>query len=884
MTTTLPEFSISTQKLVPNKFPIIPPNENCKLAVIGEAPGADEEVVAEPFVGASGKFLRAILGQCGVACNRTFFGNVCQVRPPGNDIEKFSFDGPEIQTGLERLRKDLHDFRPNCVLLLGRTAFRAFRPDLCYPGKRGYVVPLSDWRGSVFQSDSFGSLKCVATYHPAYILRSYNDFPFFKFDTARAVRHASDPSFTPRVAQGTLRPTLDEVHRFIQRTRDSRTPITFDIEGYPDVVGITMLSIVPTADPSTGIVIPFRLSGHYWSEDEEVQVWKALADLLADPEIPKTCHNCFYELFVFAWRHRCVINNVVDDTMMAHWELYPEFAQGDKEEKQKVSMTQKKRSLGICASLYTEQQFYKDDRLSDNQDVKLNYSFLDSSVTAEVRNNTSSSLAKVPASQAHYRFNIDLIPPYTYIMLRGCRFDAEKARGLAQSVTTEIDSLRGQINLELESRGAFALFPVSKANEKHRERDGFNVKSPDQKCWLLYDHLGFKPVSRWGVTSDEQALLHFWKKSQDPLLRLVIQCVRKRTRLSDIEKLIHDPDGRIRCTYDIVGTNTGRLSSRKSMSMILDPEEGWINTGTNLQNQTKDLRVCYTSDSPDHLFFQCDLSGADAWTVAAELAALGHSTMLDDMLYGIKPSLVLCFMVSEHAAGRDVRLVNGMDRVTLKAKCDEQKQFFKANEGRLDNNGRPLDWLYLCSKRVQHGSNYAMGSDRICELVFEDSDGSVVISPKDAELYQHFYKLRYKTDARNDWIRKTLEATSCIVSSCGVRRQFFGIRNRRDIDDGIVREASAFNPQCNTTYLTNLALSRLYYDPANRRSNGSLFVEPLIQIHDALAGQFRVSVRDFARDHLQRWFSNPLTIAGRVINVPFEGSVGPNWKETKDHL
>jgi DNA polymerase I-like protein with 3'-5' exonuclease and polymerase domains len=567
--------------------------------------------------------------------------------------------------------------------------------------------------------------------------------------------------------------------------------------------------------------------------------------------------------------------------MMAHWERYPEFAGGDKEERPKASLTQRKRSLGICASLYTEQPFYKDDRLSEDADTRLNYSFLDSSVTAEVRGAVVSELNKTPPSLAHYHFNINLVPAYTYIMLRGCRFDVEKARNLAEDAEKEIRGLSETINRSLEERGVFDLFPCT--SEKRRAAEGFNVKSHTQKAWLLYDHLCYKPLSRWGRSTEEDVLLHFWCKHQDPLLRVVIRCVRKRTRLSDIRKLIPDPDGRIRCAYDLVGTNTGRLSSRKSISVVLTPEGKWVNTGSNLQNQTKDLRVCYIPD-PDHLFFQSDLSGADAWTVAAELAHLGHPTMLEDMIFGIKPSLVLCHMIREHEAGRDVRTINSLTRPEIKTLCSNVRAFFTSVSGQHDATGRPLDWLYLCSKRVQHGSNYGMSAEKICELVLGDSDATVVIPKKDAEFYQYLYKLRYKTDSRNDWVRKVLSETACVVSSCGVRRQFFGIRNRRDIDDATVREASAYNPQCNTTYLCNRALANAYYDKTNRRKSGALYVEPLIQIHDAFAGQCHPRDRTFLSERLRVWFANPIRIANTEITVPYEAATGPNWMETKDPL
>lgn len=842
---------MSNAILVPNSFPKIPPGEK-RLACVGEAPGTDETTVGAPFVGTSGRLLRAVLGGCGIACDQVFFGNVCQQQPPGNNIDAFDFNGPEITFGLERLRVDLSEFRPNCVLLLGKTAFRAFRPDLCYQTRKGFVVPLGDWRGSVFETSNFlpvlgegstgpASIKCVAAYHPAFILRSYGDMPYFKFDVARAVRHSSTPDLRLAVRGGNLRPTLNEVRTFLQKLHLERRPVTLDIEGFADDVGITMLSLC--TDPVSGVVIPFWCDGkNYWSLEEEIQVWQILSTLLADPSIPKTAHNAFYELFVLAWRHRCVVNNLADDTMMKHWEVFPEF----------------ERSLAVCCSIYTDQPYYKSGRLSENADVKLRYNLTDSQVTHEVNGETEKKLCSVQLSRDHYRFNVNLIPAYNYIMLRGCRFDVEKGKELARQVSSEIISLNAEISSSLG-------------------RD-FNVKSIVDKRWLLYDHLGYKPLKRYGDSTAEDVLLHFWTKEQHPTVRLVIRCIRKRTRLSDINKLLPSSDGRLRTSYDVVGTNTGRLSSRSSIAMELIDGE-WTNVGTNLQNVTKDLRVCFIPDTCDRSFWQFDLSGADGWTVAADLAALGHGAMLDDYLSGVKPALVLYYMLQEHAAGRDPSHVNRLDRATLKSELRRVKQEIDSLEGKSDSQGRPLDWQYLCCKRVQHGSNYGAHPEKIAEVIFGDSDGTVVLSRQEATLYQSFYKLRYNTDARNDRIRRRLSDEGALVAACGIRRQFFGIRNRRDIDDATVREAAAFEPQANTTWATNKALERLWYDVRNRNSRGGLFVEPLLQIHDALAGQYKSRDSAWAHEKLREWFQNPLRVAGTMVTIPADGKFGPNWKE-----
>ena len=172
--------------LVPNRFPTYVPS-NKRLAIIGEAPGYDETQATDalghpdpqPFVGASGRYLRLVLGSVNHSADHCLLANVCQHNPPHNEIDNFSFDGPEIQSGIERLKADLNTFKPNCILALGKTAFRVFNPDVCFFDKKGdYIVPLSSWRGSVFHSPlGYKSLGC---YHPAYILRQFSDSGLFQ--------------------------------------------------------------------------------------------------------------------------------------------------------------------------------------------------------------------------------------------------------------------------------------------------------------------------------------------------------------------------------------------------------------------------------------------------------------------------------------------------------------------------------------------------------------------------------------------------------------------------------------------------------------------------------------------------------------------------------
>src|SRR5215468_775979 len=119
-----PPLSIVSTKKVPNEFPSI--DVPYKLAVIGEAPGADEEAYGRPFIGASGRLLDTILNGVGILRQGCLVGNICQHRPPGNDINNFGYDHPRVLEGWEQLQSDLQLYEPNCILALGNTPLKFF--------------------------------------------------------------------------------------------------------------------------------------------------------------------------------------------------------------------------------------------------------------------------------------------------------------------------------------------------------------------------------------------------------------------------------------------------------------------------------------------------------------------------------------------------------------------------------------------------------------------------------------------------------------------------------------------------------------------------------------------------------------------------------------
>jgi DNA polymerase len=136
---------------------------NARLVFLGEAPGADEDRLGEPFVGRAGQLLTKIIEACKMRREEVYIMNVLKCRPPGNR-------NPLPQethncSGFRRRQLELVD--PEFVCCLGTIAAQAFLNTTASIGKLRGRVHLHDGR------------KVVCTYHPAYLLRN----PSAKRDT-----------------------------------------------------------------------------------------------------------------------------------------------------------------------------------------------------------------------------------------------------------------------------------------------------------------------------------------------------------------------------------------------------------------------------------------------------------------------------------------------------------------------------------------------------------------------------------------------------------------------------------------------------------------------------------------------------------------------------
>lgn len=130
-------------------------NRQARLMFVGEAPGADEDAQARPFVGRAGQLLTKIIEAIGMSRAEVLIGNVNRCRPPGNRAPTHE----EASMCKPYLLREIAVVKPEVIVVLGNTAMKNLLDT-----KEG----ITKLRGH-FQD--FKGIKVMPTFHPAYLLR-----------------------------------------------------------------------------------------------------------------------------------------------------------------------------------------------------------------------------------------------------------------------------------------------------------------------------------------------------------------------------------------------------------------------------------------------------------------------------------------------------------------------------------------------------------------------------------------------------------------------------------------------------------------------------------------------------------------------------------------
>lgn len=343
-----------------------------KIVIIGEAPGADEERLGKPFVGSSGQELTKMLDEAGIDRSQAFLTNVFHDRPPDNKFQEswcrskkevsdqYKEILPRLKTELPdvdwpqsytwamisqgkylmpqylpevyRLRDEINQVKPNLIVPMGGT------PTWAVLGVGG----ISKLRGVITESKLNPGIKVLPTWHPAYIMRVWDQRLVAVTDLIKAKTEMEFPEIRRPERWVTINPSIQDILDYEPKIMASKL-LAFDTETAHKQ--ITCISFAP--DHKHAIVIPFvdrsKPDFNYWpTAEEEIEAWKIVKRWLATP-IPKLAQNGLYDL-QYLWRaHNIPVVNFAEDTMLLHHSIYIELA----------------KDLGFLGSVYTDEASWK---------------------------------------------------------------------------------------------------------------------------------------------------------------------------------------------------------------------------------------------------------------------------------------------------------------------------------------------------------------------------------------------------------------------------------------------------------------------------------------------------------------------------------------------
>ena len=135
-------------------------DEQADWLLVGEAPGAEEDRLGEPFVGQAGRLLDNMLAAVSLSRGENvYIANVLKCRPPGNRNP----EPDEVAKCSPHLLRQIELIRPKLILAMGRFAAQTLL---------GTDATIASLRGRLHQ---YAGVPLIVTYHPAYLLRNLPD-------------------------------------------------------------------------------------------------------------------------------------------------------------------------------------------------------------------------------------------------------------------------------------------------------------------------------------------------------------------------------------------------------------------------------------------------------------------------------------------------------------------------------------------------------------------------------------------------------------------------------------------------------------------------------------------------------------------------------------
>lgn len=777
------------------------------MMIVGEGPGSEEIRQGRPFVGLSGKELDTMLAQVGILRSACYLTNVALTRPRSGKLDDLwekepkgrtaGVPGPELIEGMRRLANDINEVKPQIILALGNVALWALT------GQTG----IRRWRGSEMEIVPSPLLPVthtctvVPTMNPAAILRQWSWRIDMLTDLRRSAKYLTTPPPEPPATNYLVRPTFEEARHDLLALLDIANAAggTIHVAGDIETRAKHIACFGYSCAEGVAACIPFMCvedDSGYWDDDEEFEIVQLICLALRHPNILWIFQNGLYDLQYLA-RHWITIPSRWEDTMILQHTIFPG----------------RPKSLDYISSMYCDwYRYWKDegkewDKNMD-EDQLWEYNCKDASNTLEcyfaLRN-----LLDQSGLEEQFGWQMRTADSMLRVMLTGVRCDLTLKAQYAEQLEIVRQELSEWIDIAVGRP--------------------FNPKSPKQMQELFYGELGFKPIKdrkSGSVTTNKKALQRL--VFRQPLLRPLVERIEAYRSigvfLSTFVKMKLSRDDRMRCSYNVAGTDTYRLSSSTDA----------FGSGTNLQN------IPSQGDTPEEVL--------ETWRYLPNVRRM------------FKPD-----------PGKEIADID-LDRadaqvVAWDANDEVLKQIFR--EG-LDLHMENAKMIYgeratprhrALAKAGVHATNYYASARTLAV--------ALGITVKEAEDFQRkWFRAHPAIPEWHDRVNNDLITKKEVRNAFGYRFRFF------DRPDGLLPQALAWIPQSTVAIVTNRGLIAVHQRLPK--------VDVLLQVHDSIVIQYLRELRNPILRSLRKCLSveipypDPLTIP---LGVKVSES---SWGECKE--
>lgn len=579
---------------------------SAKILVLGIAPGAQELLQNEPFVGPSGHILEEDFEDAGSSLSSTYKTNIFKYQLPNNEFKKYQEIGLSLPHAIEELNNEIKGVDPNIIIGFGEPVLQT----LFGTGKK-----INEYRGSVL---NYNGYKFVGTWHPAAELHGSGEGQWKpwqryvrKFDVARGVSLSKDKKFPYIDRHLSIIQDPGQLQTYLNRniSKEYCSVDIESIEGIPVCIGISFSIHEAISVPLWNDVVIKAVN--------EVNPKKSYSYKLEVSKIPDGSLALIYKILSKLFLNRKVKfigqNFKYDEAKLNALGFYFHSLYYDTAIGQHCISSELPKSLGFQTSIYTFEPYYKDegkDYIPGKDSIRdlLLYNCKDACCTLEIFFAHQKELSEIKgALDSCLNFRTKLHKVYLDIEKQGFVTDDKRREELIRKYVKE------QIQIEAEIHSILRGFGIN---------DIININSPKQLDKLFYTDL---KIPRRDGTGEEvlTALLANTVKDshKQELLTLVLKWRQVAKTLGTYLSANNDYDGKMRTTYKITATESYRTSTQvlqqplrptwKDGSKVRN-KIGWaLQTVTKHGDTGSDLRSILVA-SPGYVFINIDQSQAEA--------------------------------------------------------------------------------------------------------------------------------------------------------------------------------------------------------------------------------------------------------------------------------